>query len=227
MSSSSSLSGARRRRAGGGSGPTSSGQPQQRPTNPSTQPPTDPQQINPFMLLQQHNMKINMIEQTVREYMVNRETDATNATNATNGSDNNSIDMESIGNFVLNKVESQLDLKVFYDNDNKLMEEISSLKNLLNSQQILINNLNTTLCGLVQKLDVKISTSPSLEDNQPPTFPKIDSDFMPINEDKFNPITITVEEKTFQPMTTEEDNFQPMTTEGEKDQEGLAIEPVD
>ena len=71
-------------------------------------------------------MKINMIEQTVREYMVNRETDATNATNATNGSDNNSIDMESIGNFVLNKVESQLDLKVFYDNDNKLMEEISS-----------------------------------------------------------------------------------------------------
>ena len=59
MSSSSSLAGARRRRAGGGSGPTSSGQPQQRPTNQSTRPQIDPQQVNPFMLLQQHNMKIN------------------------------------------------------------------------------------------------------------------------------------------------------------------------
>jgi len=217
MSSSSSLSGARRRRAGGGSGPTSSGQPQQRPTNPSTQPQTDPQQVNPFMLLQQHNMKINMIEQTVREFMVNRELNMKNDNNNTNNTNNNSIDMEEIGNYVLSKVESQLDLKSFYENDNKLMGEITGLKKLVDSQQIIINNLNTTMCGLVHKLDLNTSkvtsVSPVIENTAQPTFPSrmqkntsedITSDFMPINEDKFQPMTIN--EDNFQPLTTDEDN---------------------
>ena len=218
MSSSSSLSGARRRRAGGGSGPTSSGQqPPQRPTQQQQQQQQQQPQINPFVLLQQHDMKINMIEETVREFMVNRNIDMKQGNDQ---SLNNSIDMEPIVNVVLEKIESIFDLKSLYDNDNKLMGEISGLKKLVDSQQILINNLNTTLYGLVQKLDVKVAPSPIMEDNQPPTFPKIESsvinsDFMPINEDKFNP------------MNLDEDNFQPMTTEGEKDDEGLAIEPVD
>tara|TARA_R110002012_G_scaffold77548_1_gene196751 strand:+ start:429 stop:1106 length:678 start_codon:yes stop_codon:yes gene_type:complete len=225
MSSSSSLSGARRRRAGGGSGPTSSGQPQQRPTNPSTQPQTDPQQVNPFMLLQQHNMKINMIEQTVREFMVNRELNMKNDNNT--NTNNNSIDVEEIGNSVLNKIESQLDLKSFYENDNKLMEEITGLKKLVDSQQIIINNLNTTMCGLVQKLDLNTSKvtsiSPVIENTTQPTFPSrmqkntsedITSDFMPINEDKFNP------------MTTDEDNFQPLTTD-EDNNVSMDIGPLD
>ena len=236
MSSSSSLSGARRRRAGGGSGPTSSGQPQQRPTNPSTQPQTDPQQINPFMLLQQHNMKINMIEQTVREFMVNRDTDIKNGINT--NTNNNSIDMEAIGNYALNKIESQLDLKSFYENDNKLMEEITGLKKLVDSQQIIINNLNTTMCSLVHKLDVNISTanimSPVTENIDQPTFPSrisktvtedINSDFMPINEDKFKPLTN--DEDNFQPLTTDEDNFQPYNNDNNANNEDLAIEPVD
>lgn len=221
MSSSSSLSGARRRRAGGGSGPTSSGQQTQRPQQQQPQQQEQQQpQINPFILLQQHDMKINMIEETVREFMVNRTIDMKQGNDQ---SLNNSIDMEAIINVVLEKIENNFDLKSFYDNDNKLMDEISGLKKIVDSQQILINNLNTTLCGLVQKLDVKKSASPIIEENQPPTFPIketiketniIDSDFMPINEDKFNPMNI------------EEDNFQPMSTE-EDDDSVLAIPPVD
>ena len=236
MSSSSSLAGARRRRAGGGSGPTSSGQPQQRPPNPSTQPQTDPQQVNPFMLLQQHNMKINMIEQTVREFMVNRESNMKNDNNNTN-TNNNSIDMEAIGNYVLNRVESQLDLKSFYENDNKLMEEINGLKKLVDSQQIIINNLNTTMCGLVHKLDVNASTatsiSPVTENMEQPTFPSripqkvtkdVISDFLPINEDNFKPMT--TDEDNFEPMTTEEDNFKP-NDDNDGNNVHMAIEPVD
>ena len=91
MSSSSSLSGARRRRAGGGSGPTSSGQQPQRPPQQQQQQQQQQQpQINPFMLLQQHDMKINMIEQTVREFMLNRTIDMKQGNDQ---SLNNSIDL--------------------------------------------------------------------------------------------------------------------------------------
>ncbi len=221
MSSSSSLSGARRRRAGGGSGPTSSGQQTQRPQQQEPQQQQQPQ-INPFILLQQHDIKLRMIEETVREFMVNRTIDMKQGNDQ---SFNNSIDMEAIINVVLEKIENNFDLKSFYDNDNKLMDEISGLKKLVDSQQILINNLNTTLCGLVQNLDIKKSTSPIIEDNQPPTFPIketiketniINSDFMPINEDKFKPMNI------------EEDNFQPMSTEEDEEEDSvLAITPVD
>ena len=121
MSSSSSLSGARRRRAGGGSGPTSSGQQPQRPPQQQPQQQQQQPQMNPFMLLQQHDMKINMIEQTVREFMVNRTIDMKQGNDQ---SLNNSIDMESIINVVLEKIESNFDLKSFYENDNKLMDEI-------------------------------------------------------------------------------------------------------
>jgi len=66
MSSSSSLSGARRRRVGGGSGPTSTSgtAPPSKPpqkVSPGLKASNDNNVVNPFQLIQQHEIKLNIL----------------------------------------------------------------------------------------------------------------------------------------------------------------------
>jgi hypothetical protein len=73
------------------------------------------------------------------------------------------IDVENVSNFVMERVEKELDLKAFYDNDEKLMNEIESLKVTLHSQQMVINGLSTALYSVVSKLNLAI---PDLGENE-------------------------------------------------------------
>ena len=178
-SSSSSLAGARRRRVGGGSGPTSTGGPtnqrqqqqqqyqqhlqqqqqqqqQQSRGNPPTQESTP---FNPLSILKEHHMKLNIIEETIREITMAREQTNDNQTNDNqiiNNQTNNQIDIEKITQIVITNIEKQLDFKVFYENDANLMNEIESLKKTLKSQQMVINGLNMALFNLVSKLNVNL-----------------------------------------------------------------------
>ena len=176
MSSSSSLSGARRRRAGGGSGPTSTSSsqqgppPQQRipsgmkgpppppmivsnpPVNPS-QPdnsPVNPSQpdnspINPIQILQQHELKISSMENVLHEIMSNKNKEDV-------------PDINKISENILGNLEEKLDLKSFYENDEKLFNELEVLKNTVQSQQMVINGLNSTLYNIISQLKL---SSPS------------------------------------------------------------------
>ena len=173
MSSSSSLSGARRRRAGGGSGPTSTSAPPvpQRTSpglkNPIPQAPTQ-NNSNPFQLLQQHEAKLNMLRETLQQVLSEKNDNSNNQ--QASGSINMeaiqekiNIDVENVSNFVMERVEKELDLKAFYDNDEKLMNEIESLKVTLHSQQMVINGLSTALYSVVSKLNLAI---PDLGENE-------------------------------------------------------------
>ena len=174
MSSSSSLSGARRRRAGGGSGPTSTSAPPPVPQRTaaglkSSAPQTPPQNnSNPFQLIQQHEMKLNMLRETLQQVLSEKNDNSNNQ--QASGSINMeaiqekiNIDVENVSNFVMERVEKDLDLKAFYDNDEKLMNEIESLKVTLHSQQMVINGLSTALYSVVSKLNLAI---PDLGENK-------------------------------------------------------------
>ena len=75
----------------------------------------------------------------------------------------------------MSRVEQQLDLKAFYDNDERLMNEIEGLKGIIQSQQMVINGFNNTLYTIVDKLNI---TAPVLDetnnndDTSSPSFPK-------------------------------------------------------
>ena len=173
MSSSSSLSGARRRRAGGGSGPTSTSAPPPVPQRTASglksatpQPPQN--NSNPFQLLQQHEAKLNMLRETLQQVLSEKNDNSNNQ--QASGSINMeaiqekiNIDVENVSNFVMERVEKDLDLKAFYDNDEKLMNEIESLKVTLHSQQMVINGLSTALYSVVSKLNLAI---PDLGENE-------------------------------------------------------------
>jgi len=173
MSSSSSLSGARRRRAGGGSGPTSTSAPPPVPQRTAAglksatpQPPQN--NSNPFQLIQQHEMKLNMLRETLQQVLSEKNDNSNNQ--QASGSINMeaiqekiNIDVENVSNFVMERVEKELDLKAFYDNDEKLMNEIESLKVTLHSQQMVINGLSTALYSVVSKLNLAI---PDLGENE-------------------------------------------------------------
>jgi hypothetical protein len=173
MSSSSSLSGARRRRAGGGSGPTSTSAPPPVPQRTASglksatpQPPQN--NSNPFQLLQQHEAKLNMLRETLQQVLSEKNDNSNNQ--QASGSINMeaiqekiNIDVENVSNFVMERVEKELDLKAFYDNDEKLMNEIESLKVTLHSQQMVINGLSTALYSVVSKLNLAI---PDLRENE-------------------------------------------------------------
>jgi len=163
MSSSSSLSGARRRRAGGGSGPTSTSAPTpvtQRTPSGLKSPSVTPPQNNPFQLIQQHEMKLNMLRETVQQLMSSK---IDSSIDPKDINDKINIDVEKISNFVMDKVEKELDFKAFYENDEKLMNEIESLKGILQSQQMVINGLSTALYSVVSKLNLAL---PNLESNE-------------------------------------------------------------
>lgn len=154
MSSSSSLSAARRRRAGGPSNtnpPPSNNRPTQPPQN--QQPPKNQQPPNPFMLLQQHHIKIGELDSKVNNLMsTGIPLPQTNDSISSIGM-NQSID--EISNTVITNIESQLDLKAFYENDSRLASEIEELNKIVNNQQLVINGLNSTLFHIIQQLNIQ------------------------------------------------------------------------
>lgn len=142
MSSSSSIAAARRRRAGGNAGPT--------PTNKPIQPQPPQQQAlpNPLVLLQQHHMKITSMDKQINELIATGSN-----TETTSNSSQSHLDMNEITTNIMNNIEQQLDLKAFYDNDERLMNEIETLKTTVQSQQLLINSLNTSVNHLITKIE--------------------------------------------------------------------------
>jgi hypothetical protein len=166
MSSSSSLAAARRRRAGGaGSNPTPT-----RPTPPSG--PNNQQQIRvppnaqvnqspqvpPFIMLKQHEAKLNVIQEAIHRI---QENNGVNNPNPTLSSSSDKFDINELTELLMTQLEDKLDLKAFYENDQKLASEIESLHTMVESQQSIINSLNTTLHFIIQNLNL---THPSDSD---------------------------------------------------------------
>ena len=92
-------------------------------------------------------MKLNMLRETLQQVLSEKNDNSNNQ--QASGSINMeaiqekiNIDVENVSNFVMERVEKELDLKAFYDNDEKLMNEIESLKVTLQSQQMVINGCN-------------------------------------------------------------------------------------
>jgi chemotaxis protein histidine kinase CheA len=129
------------------------------------------------MLLQQHHAKITSIDQVLQDIVKNQDvlnndilTINTKITtpdvNGINSSENmimstanSQINVDEISDLVMSRVEGQLDLKAFYDNDEKLMNEIETLKTVVQSQQLVINGLSTTLHSILTKLDILMSST--------------------------------------------------------------------
>lgn len=160
MSSSSSIAAARRRRAGGTSGPTppQTSTSQNRTTEATSQSQTPTGLINPLVLLQQHHVKITVLEQMINDISLKQ-----SALNVASTDNSNSIEtkipptnfnINELSDLIINKVEEQLELKVFYENDEKLMNEIEGLKEIIQSQQMVINGLNNTLYTILGKLNI-------------------------------------------------------------------------
>ena len=230
MSSSSSLSGARRRRAGGGSGPTStsappSSVPQRTPAGlKGSSTPTQSSNNNPFQIIQQHEMKLNMLRETVQQLMSSKNDTSIDPKDI---NDKINIDVEQISNFVMDKVEKELDFKAFYENDEKLMNELESLKGILQSQQMVINGLSTALYSVVSKLNLAL---PNLESNEElnvseDTSEKDDNDTLDMNSGTTPtfPKSVSIVEgdnttMEFEPMEANDDDI---------DNYGLVNPPVD
>jgi len=204
MSSSSSLAGARRRRAGGGSGPTSTGTASTQGTPQSgAQQQQGQQPVNPFQLLQQHHFKITNLEKSVNDILTRGLTGAVNTTSEVNESgrqvQQGDINIEELSRIIMTNVESQLDLKAFYDNDERLMNELEEVKQRLQSQQLVINGLNTTLYSIVDKLNITVNED-IIRDG--PTFSKS----VTVNEEnnevkEFTPIDENSETANFEPLS--------------------------
>jgi hypothetical protein len=105
-------------------------------------------------------MKLNMLRETVQQ-LVSSKNDSSIDPKDIN--DKINIDVKKISNFVMDKVEKELDFKAFYENDEKLMNELESLKGILQSQQMVINGLSTALYSVVSKLNLAL---PNLESNE-------------------------------------------------------------
>jgi hypothetical protein len=174
MSSSSSIAAARRRRAGGPPGPTPPGSNANRPSQNNTpnrqpEPPAGP--INPLILLQQHHIKITMMEQVLKD-LVSKQEVGKNEVVAKNAQVNapamaanrqmteqptpSQLNINELSDLIMSRMEAQLDLKAFYDNDEKLMNEIEELKSVVQSQQMVINSLNSAVFSLISKLNVSV-----------------------------------------------------------------------
>jgi len=173
MSSSSSIAAARRRRAGGPPGPQPPNSTSNRPSqnnSSNTQPPPASAPMNPFMLLQQHHVKINMLEQTLKE-MASKQDSINNTRNThpmesvESSSNNSQFNINELSDLIISKVEGQLDLKALYDNDERLMNEIEELKTIVQSQQMVLNGLNTALYSLITKLDVSVPSSVTISND--------------------------------------------------------------
>lgn len=170
MSSSSSIAAARRRRAGGAGGPTPQSRPTQQQSAPTPTPSNAP--INPFTILQQHHVKINKLEQIIQE-LVSKETGRDMTSSHTTKESTSSItsassaqpdiNINELSDLIMSRVESQLDLKAFYENDERLMNEIEGLKGIIQSQQIVINGFNNTLYTMLDKLHISVPDSVEID----------------------------------------------------------------
>ena len=170
MSSSSSIAAARRRRAGGAGGPTPQSKPTQQQSAPTPTPSNAP--INPFTILQQHHVKINKLEQIIQE-IVSKETGRDMTSSHTTKESASSItpassaqpdiNINELSDLIMSRVESQLDLKAFYENDERLMNEIEGLKGIIQSQQIVINGFNNTLYTMLDKLHISVPDSVEID----------------------------------------------------------------
>ncbi len=161
MSSSSSLSAARRRRAGGQQ-PVSNNQPEpQTQQQPSPRPPGNTPSPNPYMLLQQHHVKINALEKRMDEISSGKNIEST----PTNNTMNSQIDATEFSEMIINRIESQLDLKAFYENDTRLAGEMEELHKIVQSQQLLINEMNTTIFHVIQQLHLQEPDNVDSADN--------------------------------------------------------------
>ena len=180
MSSSSSIAAARRRRAGGPPGPTPPGSNSSRPSQNNTpnrqpEPPAGP--INPLVLLQQHHIKITMMEQVLKDLVskqelskndVSKNAQVSTQVNApvmaanrqmTEQSLPSQLNINELSDLIMSRMEAQLDFKAFYENDEKLMNEIEELKTVVQSQQMVINSLNSAVFSLITKLNVSVPTN--------------------------------------------------------------------
>ena len=170
MSSSSSIAAARRRRAGGAGGPTPQSKPAQQQSAPTPTPSNAP--INPFTILQQHHVKINKLEQIIQE-LVSKETGRDMTSSHTTKESTSSItsassaqpdiNINELSDLIMSRVEEQLDLKAFYENDERLMNEIEGLKGIIQSQQIVINGFNNTLYTMLDKLHISVPDSVEID----------------------------------------------------------------
>lgn len=176
MSSSSSIAAARRRRAGGPPGPTPPGSNSSRPSQNNTpnrqpEPPAGP--VNPLVLLQQHHIKITMMEQVLKDLVSKQELSKNDVSknaqvNApamaanrqmTEQSLPSQLNINELSDLIMSRMEAQLDFKAFYENDEKLMTEIEELKAVVQSQQMVINSLNAAVFSLISKLNVSVPTN--------------------------------------------------------------------
>jgi hypothetical protein len=160
MSSSSSLAAARRRRAGGVQPPRGPAQQvpgQQRPVNPPT-PPANAATPSPFVMLQQHNAKIQMMENAIRELASNK-----SSVEPLEGDspEKQQFDLNELTDLIMSRVESTMDLKAFYENDQKLASELEMLQKTVESQQVTINSLNRTLHYIIQNLGLSMTRAES------------------------------------------------------------------
>lgn len=164
MSSSSSLSAARRRRAGGGGQqPVSNSVPEQpKPQQPQSITTGNRPAPNPYMLLQQHHVKINELEKKINEISSDKNGESV-PTNVSLDTGYSQMDPTKFSDMIINRIESQLDLKAFYDNDTRLAGEMEELNKIVQSQQLLINEMNTTLFHVIQQLHLQ---EPSIDDSK-------------------------------------------------------------
>ena len=257
MSSSSSLAAARRRRANGVNQPTgpsgppgsSRGPPPSQSTrqpNPGTPTPSIPP--NPLMILQQHHAKINMLDEQIKLLLNNQEIPPP-APSSNPSSENQNLeestptqqrfDLNEITDLLLSRIEQTLDLKVFYDNDQRLASEIEGLNKIILQQQSTLNNLNKLLYFIISNLKLELKEeSLDIEDKsiieqeninfvvgdhvdedsmttQTPTFPKSVKIDLEHNE--------TTEFTSFD-LDDDASNYEPGT---EFSEDGLPIPPVD
>lgn len=251
MSSSSSLAAARRRRANGVNQPP--GPPG--PPGPSRGPPPPQatQQIsssnnsnippNPLMILQQHHAKINMLDEQIKQLLNNQELPPSGNVENENLEESTPtqqrFDLNEITDLLLSRIEQQLDLKVFYDNDQKLASEIEGLNKIILQQQSTLNDLNKLLYFIISNLNLELKGE-SLETEeksiidegninlvigdhvdedsmttQTPTFPKSVKIDLENNE--------TTEFTSFE-LDDDDSNYEPGT---EFTEDGLHIPPVD
>ena len=231
MSSSSSLAAARRRRAGGVQqpprGPAQQVPGQQRPANPPT-PPANAPSPSPFVMLQQHNAKIQMMENAIRELASNK---STIGTLEGDSPEKQQFDLTELTDLIMSRVESTMDLKAFYENDQKLASELEMLQKTVESQQVTINSLNSTLHYIIQNLGLSMTRAES----EPKT--ELDSDGNEVGSENKDclekSVFINEDENTITEFSQiEEDeegsNYKALTEEETNNQdEGLEVGSVD
>jgi hypothetical protein len=153
--------------------------------------------------LQQHHFKITNLEKSVNDILTRGLTGLVNTTSEVNESERQvqqgDINIEELSRVIMTNVESQLDLKAFYENDERLMNELEEVKQRLQSQQLVINGLNTTLYSIVDKLNITVNED-IIKDG--PTFSKS----VTVNEEnnevkEFTPIDESGETANFEPLS--------------------------